>query len=161
MSRSLLESANPVGFANHAKGFRPLARITAYHVVAMRPSPDSLSSLLRRADPAAAAASPDPVAFAAAVHARIRGVDTAWRGRSVAPAARFAFALGRHLFPLAAALAVLASIGAGSAVAYARERDARVDAYADAYVRSIDPWQMHGSGADDGESSHGQARAQP
>ena len=104
----------------------------------MRPPPDSLSALLRRADPAAGAAPQEPAAFAAAVHGRIRAAD-------LAPLAA-ARAFGRQLLPLAAALALLASVGAGSALAYARERDARAEAFATAYVRSIDPWQMHGPG---------------
>ncbi len=99
------------------------------------PPDPALRALLRRADPAAdlpALPAPD---FAAGVHARIRAGDTA--------PLRAARRLGRQLLPLAAALAVLASIGAGSAVAYARERDARADSFATAYARSIDPWQKH------------------
>ena len=102
----------------------------------MIPPPDSLSALLRRADPAAGMAPPDPAAFAAAVHARIGASDLAPLS---APRA-----FGRQLLPLAAALAFLASVGAGSALAYAREHDTRTKVFATAYARSIDPWQMHG-----------------
>jgi len=99
------------------------------------PSDPSLRALLRRADPAADLAPVSDEAFAGAVHARILSADTA--------SLRSVGALARQLFPLAAALAILASIGAGSAVAYARERDARAETFASAYARNIDPWQRH------------------
>lgn len=103
------------------------------------PPDTALRALLRRADPAAGLAAPGPEAFAAAVHARIEAADTA---PLRAPGGLRGFA--RQLFPLAAALAVIASLGAGSAAAYARGRDARAETFAAAYARSIDPWQMHG-----------------
>ena len=100
------------------------------------PTDPALSALLRRADPAADASSISAADFAAGVHARIRSADTA-------PLRASAGGLARQLFPLAAAFAVLASLGAGSAVAYARERDARTETFASAYARRVDPWQMH------------------
>jgi hypothetical protein len=121
------------------------------------PPDPALRALLRRADPASDPAASDvsAAAFAADVHARLRTLDCgtlvppltarpgAPRLRFLAPARLPARALARQLLPLAAALAVLASLGTGSAVAYARERDARTDTFATAYARSIDPWQMH------------------
>ena len=106
----------------------------------MTTPPDALSALLRRADPAAGAARADPPAFAAAVHARIRAADLAPLSATRS--------FGRRLLPLAAALAFLASVGGGSALAFARGRGARAEIFATAYVRSIDPWQMHGPGSD-------------
>jgi hypothetical protein len=97
----------------------------------------ALRTLLRRADPAQGLASPPPADFAAAVHARLADGDTA-----VARALR-ARALPRQLLPLAAALALLASLGAGSAVAYASHQRERTERYAAAFARSIDPWLMH------------------
>lgn len=106
----------------------------------MNPPPDhdpALRALLRRADPADGLASPPPAAFAAAVHARIASADTA------AVRAVRARAFPRQLLPLAAALALLASLGAGSAAAYAAHQRERTDRYASALARSIDPWLMH------------------
>jgi hypothetical protein len=114
------------------------------------PPDPALRALLHRADPAAGLPSLAPDTFAAGVHARIRSADTAPLRTPGALGG-----LGRRLFPLAAALAVLASLGAGSAVAYARERDARAETFAAAYARSIDPWQMRAeAGPDAGHSGH-------
>ena len=101
------------------------------------PHDPALRALLRRADPAADMTALPAGDFSAGVHRRIRAEDTA--------ALRAADGFGRQLFPLAAALAMLASIGAGSAVAYARERDAHAETFAAAYARNIDPWQKHGA----------------
>lgn len=103
----------------------------------MHPPPDPLSALLRRADPAAGAVGPSPSGFAAAVHRRIQLSDTA---PLRAPGARRL----RLLYPLAAALALMASLGLGAGLALSRERESRAATYAAAYVRSIDPWTMHG-----------------
>lgn len=101
----------------------------------MRPSPDSLSSLLRRADPAAGASATDPAAFAAAVHTRIHAADTG---------PLFALrSFGRSLLPLAAALALLAALAAGSSVAYAQHQRKASELYATAYAKSVDPFLMH------------------
>jgi hypothetical protein len=102
---------------------------------------DPLSALLRRADPASALASADPAAFAASVRARIRTADTAPTRAS----ATFPSAFARQLFPLAAALALLASLAAGGSLAYAAHQRDRVAFFADAYARSIDPVLMHAS----------------
>ncbi len=113
------------------------------------PAPDpALRALLRRADPADGLTSPPPAAFAAAVHARIRsetglarpapGIDSV--SVTHVPRAR---ALARQLLPLAAALALLASLGAGSAFAYAKHERERSERYVSAFARSIDPWLMH------------------
>jgi len=99
------------------------------------PPDPALRALLRRADPAADLPALPADDFAAGVHARILASEAS-RPRALA-------GFARQLFPLAAALAVLASIGAGSAVAYAREREARADSFATAYARNIDPWQKH------------------
>lgn len=117
----------------------------------MNPPPDhdlALRALLRRADPAGALASPPPAAFAAAVHARIAGADSA-----VARAVR-ARALPRQLLPLAAALALLASLGAGSAVAYAAHQRESTERHASALARSIDPWLMHADRASTPPAAH-------
>ncbi len=101
---------------------------------------EPLSRLLRRADPAAASsASIPPEAFVAVVHARLRT-------ESAAPSLWQRF-LARQALPLAASLTVIASLAVGGSVAYAREQRARTEAYASAYARSIDPWQLHGAGA--------------
>lgn len=110
------------------------------------PPDPALRALLRRADAAADLPAVSADVFAAGVRSRIRAADTALL--------RAPGNLARHLYPLAAALAVLASIGAGSAVAYARERDARAEVFASAYARSIDPWQMHGAPAADTADHH-------
>ncbi len=99
------------------------------------PPDPALRALLRRADPAADLPALAPGDFAAGVHARLLVLDSP-------PPHAFA-RMARQLFPLAASLAVLASIGAGSAVAYAREREVRADSFATAYARNIDPWQKH------------------
>jgi hypothetical protein len=101
----------------------------------MNAAPDPLSALLRRADPAAGTAQTEPAAFAAAVHRRIRSADPT-------PVA-FPSAFARQLYPLAAALAVLASVAAGGSLAYAAHQRERSDFFADAYARSIDPVLMH------------------
>lgn len=102
----------------------------------MTTPPDTdLRDLLRRADPAARLAPLDRRDFVAAVHARIEQIDT--------PAALRSPRLPRLLFPLAAALAILASLGAGSALAYSRGRDAESRAFAAAFARNVDPWQRH------------------
>jgi len=49
--------------------------------------------------------------------------------------------------PLAAALTLLASLAAGTTVAYARENSLRTETFAAAYALSIDPWRMHGPDA--------------
>jgi hypothetical protein len=106
------------------------------------PPDPALRALLHRADPAANLAPLGTASFAAAVHARIHSASTAAPWHRI-PLPGFVSSPPRQLLPLAAALAVLASLGAGSAVAYARERDARADTFAAAFARSIDPWQMH------------------
>jgi hypothetical protein len=98
---------------------------------------DSLSALLRRADPAASPAILSSAEFSGAVHSRIRSVDTA----PVSALANFA----RHIYPLAAALAFLASLAAGGSLAYSAHQRDRTDLFADAYARSIDPMLMHAS----------------
>lgn len=103
-------------------------------------APDPLSALLRRADPASDLPAANPASFAAAVHRRIRTVDTA-----SAPAAAFPSALARQFYPLAAALALLASLAAGGSLAYAAHQRDRVTFFADAYARGIDPVLMHAS----------------
>lgn len=110
------------------------------------PPDHALRALLRRADPAADLPALSAGDFSAGVHARIRAADTA--------PLRATRGLARQLFPLAAALAVLASIGAGSAVAYARERDARAETFAAAYARNIDPWLKHGDPASESSGAH-------
>lgn len=113
------------------EGFPSSTRITDQ----MTTPPDpALRALLRRADPSSELPPITSDAFLAGVHARIRAADTALL--------RAPRSLAQQLFPLAAALAVIASLGAGSAVAYAREKDARAETFATAYARSIDPWQM-------------------
>lgn len=107
------------------------------------PPDTALRDLLRRADPAddlAVSSSDDAAAFAVAVHARIRAADTAVLS---SPVAR----LASQLYPLAAALALLASLGAGATAAYAQHQRARGEVIAAAYARGIDPWLMHTSGA--------------
>ena len=100
------------------------------------PAPDALlSALLRRADPAAAAPPPDSAFFAAAVHARIQSADTAASPRRPG--------LASQLFPLAAALAIVASLATGGSLAYAGAQRARTETHAAAYARTIDPWLMH------------------
>lgn len=101
--------------------------------------PDNLSALLRRGDPAAGEPLHDPADFAGSVRARIRVTEAA-------PVRRVSI-LARLPFPLAAALALIASLGAGSSLALARERAARADTFAAAYVRGIDPLQMHAGAA--------------
>ena len=111
------------------------------------PSPASpLSDLLRRADPAAGAADSAPADFAAAVRSRIR--------RAEAAPARPVSIFARLPYPLAAALALIASLGAGTSLAVARERSARAETFAAAYVRSIDPLQMHAADARSAGHSH-------
>jgi hypothetical protein len=127
------------------------------------PAPDpSLRALLRRADPGEGMPGSDTAAFAAAVHTRIRASDTApsetWHGRLARglellkwhgrPAHGLGNAFSRQLLPLAAALAVLASLGVGSATAYARHERDRTERYASALARSIDPWLMHAARAE-------------
>lgn len=112
----------------------------------MRPNTDPLSVLLRRADPAGEAVGPAPADFAVAVHARIRSADTARRS--------FRSILARLPYPLAAALALAASLGAGSSLALARDRGARTETFAAAYARSIDPLRMHPAGAETHVHSH-------
>ncbi|MCU0793890.1 MAG: hypothetical protein MUE42_13790 [Opitutaceae bacterium] len=102
------------------------------------PAHDPLSALLHRADPAATAAAGDEAAFIAGVHARLRSSPA---GSS--PVLLFPSWLARRALPLAAALAVLASLATGGGLAYAREQRIRTEAYASAYARSIDPWLMH------------------
>jgi hypothetical protein len=106
------------------------------------PAPDNLPSLLHRADPAAGSLPPDAPAFAAAVHARIQSADT------LSPLRRFG--LASQLFPLAAALAVVASLAAGGSLAYAGAQRDRVESKASSYARSIDPWLMHAAGVHSG-----------
>jgi hypothetical protein len=101
----------------------------------MPPSDSSLSAVLRRSDPASDAADATSADFAAGVRARIRAAEAAHSR----PLSIFA----RLPYPLAAALALLASLGAGTSLAVARERSARAETFAAAYVRSIDPLQMH------------------
>lgn len=103
---------------------------------------DPLSDLLRRADPAAPGA-PAPVAFAAAVHARIRSADTEAAWHPAGGPRGVSSALARHLLPLAAALAVLASILAGGSAALAAHRRENTEHFAAAYARSVDPVLMH------------------
>jgi hypothetical protein len=111
------------------------------------PPDPALRALLRRADAAADLSPVSTADFAAGVHARLRSGHTA--------PLRASQGFARQLFPLAAALALAAALGAGSAVAYARERDARSETFAAAYVRNIDPWQKHASsGAENGSDSH-------
>lgn len=98
---------------------------------------DPLSDLLRRADPAAQGTAPDSAAFAASVRARIQSADTEARLRPRG--------LARHLLPLAAALAVLASVLAGSSAALAAHRRDNTEHFASAYARSVDPVLMHAS----------------
>ena len=114
----------------------------------MTTPPDSeLRALLRRADAAADLPPVSAAAFSAGVHARISAADTA--------PLRASRGFARQLFPLAAALALVAAAGVGSGVAYARERDARAETFAAAYVRNIDPWQKHAaSGAEGGAAAH-------
>jgi hypothetical protein len=111
------------------------------------PHDPELRALLRRADAAADLPPLSAADFAAGVHVRIRSGDTA--------ALRTSRGFARQLFPLAAALALAAAIGAGSAIAYARERNARAETFAAAYVRNIDPWQKHASlGAGHAHAAH-------
>lgn len=105
----------------------------------MPTSADSLSDLLRRGDPAAGATVPAPAAFAAAVHARIQSADTSVAAAPLRRRAGFA----SQLFPLAAALAIVASLAAGGSLAYAGAQRERVESSASAFARSIDPWLMH------------------
>ncbi len=99
-------------------------------------NPD-LAALLRRADPAKGAAGIHPELFATQVRARIRAAEAEEAG------------LKRHwtshFLPLAAALALLASLSAGAVAAHARQERARNELFASAYARSIDPWLMHAS----------------
>jgi hypothetical protein len=114
------------------------------------PAPaDNLSALLRRADPAAGAPSPalSADAFAAAVHARIQSADTA-----SARLRRSGFA--SQLFPLAAALAIIASLAAGGSLAYAGAQRAQTEIHASAYARTIDPWLMHADRSAASPSNH-------
>jgi hypothetical protein len=109
------------------------------------PAPD-LRALLRRADPVADLPPLDPAAFAAGVRSRLAAPAPLARPAAPSWSERLA-ALPRQLFPLAAALAVLASLGAGSALAYAKHQRERTEVFADAYALSVDPWLMHTSGA--------------
>lgn len=98
------------------------------------PTPrDPLSSALRawRHKPGPA---PD---FRARVWTRIRSADTA-RTASVFP---FPQAL-----PLAASLAILASVAAGTGTAFALNRTLSTERMAVAYVRTIDPVQLSAAG---------------
>lgn len=104
-------------------------------------APDPLSALLRRADPASDLPAADPATFAASVHRRIRAADTAAVPATAASPSAFA----RQLYPLAAALALLASLAAGGSLAYAAHRNESRAFFADAYARSIDPVLMHAS----------------
>lgn len=103
------------------------------------PHDPELRALLRRADAAADLSPVSAADFAAGVHARLQA-DTHTQA-----ALRASRGFASQLFPLAAALALAAALGVGSAVAYARERDARSETFAAAYVRNIDPWQKHAS----------------
>jgi hypothetical protein len=78
-------------------------------------------------------------AFVDGVRARIASHATAdsWPERVAS--------LHRLLLPLAAALALLASLGAGSAFAFAQHKRERTEFFADAYAVSVDPWLMHTS----------------
>jgi hypothetical protein len=99
---------------------------------APRPSRDPLSTTLQtwRHEPA-----PAP-AFNHEVWARIRSVETR-------TARRYAALIPFHAaLPLAASLAILLSVAAGTAGAFALNRTIRTDRMAVAYVRSIDPIQM-------------------
>ncbi len=115
------------------------------------PPSDPLSALLHRADPAAHAASARPpagaAAFAAAVRARIQSPDTASGPGHRRLSRVFSAVLARQALPLAAALTLLASLAAGTTVAYARENSLRTETFAAAYALSIDPWRMHGPDA--------------
>lgn len=95
-------------------------------------SRDPLASTLRtwRHEPAPA---PD---FDGAVWARIRSAETAAPART-ASIFHFPSAL-----PLAASVAVLLSIAAGTGTAFALNRTLSTNRMAAAYVRSIDPLQM-------------------
>jgi hypothetical protein len=118
----------------------------------MNTPPDpALRALLRRADPAADHTMPAPADFASAVHARIAASGDPLPFPS---SLLRVSGLGRQLFPLAAALALLASLGAGSAAAYARERETRSEFFAAAYARSIDPWQMHAARSEPERPGH-------
>ncbi len=109
----------------------------------MNPTPENdLDALLRRADPAAVLSPVSPERFASRVRERIRAAGPA-RNR-----------WHEQFLPLAAALAVLASLGAGSAVAYARQRNQNTDFFAAAYARSVDPWLMHATSRDQTPGSH-------
>jgi len=104
-------------------------------------TPDNtpLSALLRRADPATRLAEADMAGdFSAAVRSRIGA------SQAVSPFATFVPGwLAKQALPLAAALAVIASLATGGGLAYAREQRANSEAFAAAYVRGIDPWLMH------------------
>jgi len=118
------------------------------------PTPaDSLSTLLARADPSASQRSPElsAAAFAAAVHSRIQSADTA------APLRRSG--LASQLLPLAAALAIVASLAAGGSFAYAGVQRDRVETHASAFARAIDPWLMHADRSAESDSASGPAPA--
>lgn len=94
-------------------------------------SRDPLASTLRtwRHEPAPA---PD---FGKAVWARIRSAETA-------PARTASIFPFPSVLPLAASLAILASIAAGTGTAFALNRTLSTERMAVAYVRTIDPVQM-------------------
>lgn len=99
------------------------------------PFDPELGALLRRADPADGAPPLSPERFAAQVRARIQAAEQAGsHGHG---------GWARQLLPLAAALAVMASLGAGALAAHHRQDRARTELFAAAYARSIDPWLMH------------------
>jgi hypothetical protein len=95
-------------------------------------SRDPLGATLRtwRHEPAP---SPD---FDKAVWARIRSAETS------APTHTASILHFPSAFPLAASVAVLLSIAAGTGTAFALNRTLSTDRMAAAYVRSIDPFQM-------------------
>ncbi|MDF3057714.1 MAG: hypothetical protein K0R17_1929 [Rariglobus sp.] len=100
----------------------------------MKDPRDPLSSTLQtwRHEPAPA---PD---FNQGVWARIHST-----GATREPAALFHFP---GAIPLAASLAILFALAAGSGGAFALNRSLTTDRMADAYVRSIDPVRMTASG---------------
>jgi hypothetical protein len=103
---------------------------------------DPLSPLLRGWEHQPAPA-PD---FRDQVWARIRSAETAAPART-ASIFHFPSAL-----PLAASLAILASIATGTGTAFALNRTLSTERMAVAYVRTIDPVQMTAAG--DAHASH-------
>jgi hypothetical protein len=114
---------------------------------------DPLSPLLRRWQHAP---SPAP-GFRDQVWTRIHSSA----GTTAAPARSATLLRFPSALPLAASLAILASIAAGTGTAFALNRTLSNDRMAAAYVRTIDPVQLTASGGAHSTSAHTHAHDHP